>query len=423
MTEIDQQIAAAKAAQRSGKASEAWRMLEKVLVEAPSNPAVLNSLGVLALDLGDAQRAADLHRRATDADPAAPVLWLNLARAQRQLSDNEGERVSLTRALAIDGLFFMALLRKAELHQRLGETGLANSTWQGALATAPQDPPPALAAVLAEGAAFVAEQTQVFSREIDEGLSAARYEASGDLRRFDAAMGHASGRRKIYTNECAGTHFPFLPADEFFDRKLFPWLADLESQTDAIRDELLDLLETGAPGFAPYVQIAPGAPENKWTPLDASMAWSSYYLWKYGAALADAHERCPKTVRALKALPLINLPSRSPSAFFSLLEPGAHIPAHTGVTNVRAIIHLPLIIPEGCRFRVGGETRTWKVGQAIAFDDTIEHEAWNDSKELRAILIFDVWNPHLTETERDLLQRYFDIADKSALNPGMLDGT
>ena len=96
-----------------------------------------------------------------------------------------------------------------------------------------------------------------------------------------------------------------------------------------------------------------------------------------------------------------------------MLKPHTRIPPHTGVTNTRAIVHLPLIVPPGCGFRVGGETREWQEGTAFAFDDTIEHEAWNDSDELRAVLIFDVWNPHMTAGDRELLLRYFASADAS----------
>ncbi len=88
---------------------------------------------------------------------------------------------------------------------------------------------------------------------------------------------------------------------------------------------------------------------------------------------------------------------------FSLLKPRTRIPPHTGVSNVRLVAHLPLIIPEGCGFRVGNETRQWVPGTAWVFDDTLEHEAWNDSDQLRAILIFDVWHPHLTAAERALI--------------------
>jgi aspartyl/asparaginyl beta-hydroxylase (cupin superfamily) len=96
------------------------------------------------------------------------------------------------------------------------------------------------------------------------------------------------------------------------------------------------------------------------------------------------------------------------------LKAGARIPPHTGVTNTRAIVHLPLVVPSGCRFRVGGETREWKEGQAFVFDDTIEHEAVNDSERDRIILIFDVWNPHLTPREQDLIVRFFALHSDTA---------
>ena len=100
----------------------------------------------------------------------------------------------------------------------------------------------------------------------------------------------------------------------------------------------------------------------------------------------------------------MDIPGRGPTAFFSILEPHTKIPPHTGITNARLTVHLPLIVPPGCRFRVGGETREWRAGSAWVFDDTIEHEAWNDSDAARAILIFDVWNPQLTLLERDLVR-------------------
>jgi aspartyl/asparaginyl beta-hydroxylase (cupin superfamily) len=85
---------------------------------------------------------------------------------------------------------------------------------------------------------------------------------------------------------------------------------------------------------------------------------------------------------------------------FSVLQPHTRIPPHTGVANFRLVVHLPLILPAGCGFRVGGETREWRMGEAWVFDDTIEHEAWNDSEEARVILICDIWSPRLSEEER-----------------------
>lgn len=99
---------------------------------------------------------------------------------------------------------------------------------------------------------------------------------------------------------------------------------------------------------------------------------------------------CPVVTQTLSRLPLADSPGFAPTAFFSVLSPGAHIPPHTGSTNARAIVHLPLIVPDGCSFRVGNEPRDWKSGKAWVFDDSIEHEAWNRSDKTRVILIFDV---------------------------------
>ena len=88
---------------------------------------------------------------------------------------------------------------------------------------------------------------------------------------------------------------------------------------------------------------------------------------------------------------------------FSILDAKTRIPPHVGVNNARLIVHLPLIVPPGCGFRVGSETRSWEPGKAFVFDDTIEHEAWNRSDELRAVLIFDVWHPDLNEAERRMI--------------------
>ena len=91
------------------------------------------------------------------------------------------------------------------------------------------------------------------------------------------------------------------------------------------------------------------------------------------------------------------------AAMFSLLSPRTTIPPHVGVSNTRVVSHLALISPENCSFRVGNDTRQWVPGKAWVFDDTIEHEARNDSDKLRVVLIFDVWHPHLTPPERALI--------------------
>lgn len=103
---------------------------------------------------------------------------------------------------------------------------------------------------------------------------------------------------------------------------------------------------------------------------------------------------------SLSKLPQPDIPGGGPNAMFSLLAPQTHIPAHTGINNARLVCHLPLIVPEGCWFRVGSQIRKWEPGKLLIFDDTVEHEAMNPSDQLRVVLIFDVWHPALSDQEK-----------------------
>jgi aspartyl/asparaginyl beta-hydroxylase (cupin superfamily) len=411
--EIQRRLGAARDARRAGRADEAARLLEGLLDDTGEHPAALNALGLNALAGGDHGAAADFFRRAVAADPASPELWMNLARAHREQGDDPAERAALEGALAIDQRHFMALVRMAELLERTGDQAGAAERWTGVLAMANllEQRTPALEAMLEHAGEQVARQRETFAAILDEGLRDARSAVPApDRRRFEACIDHVLGRRRIYANECAGLHFPFLPAEEFFERGHFPWLERIEDKTEIIRAELEALLAAGDGGFLPYVAMEPGTPANKWTALDHNLDWGALHLWKDGRRNDEACARAPRTAEAVEALPLSDLPGRTPTVFFSLLRPGTHLPAHTGVSNVRTIIHLPLIVPPGCAFRVGGETREWEVGRAWAFDDTIEHEAWNRSDRVRAILIFDVWNPYISEAERGLLRGFFAAA-------------
>lgn len=409
----------AQAAARAGHAGQARKALEAALALAPQHPITLNALAVRLLADGEAGAAAHFLKRAIIRDARAPELQLNLAKAHRLLRDAAGERRALDAALAIDARHFAARVRSAEWHEQAGDRAAAAADWSGVLqlsAALTPDQQRQVEPLLAQARSAVADWTGQVAAALDEGLEEARSGvATQDRRRFEAAVDAALGRRRIFHPEPFGLHYPFLPADEYFPRALLPFLADLEGHTDAIRAEALALMDGGGEGFAPYVANPPGTPPDKWSELDHSTRWSALYLHKDGALDEAALARFPATAAALAGLPLNDVPGRGPTVFFSLLKAGARIPPHTGVTNTRTIVHLPLIVPPDCGFRVGGETRAWVEGEAFGFDDTIEHEAWNASDEPRVVLILDVWNPYLTAAERDLLRAYYSAADASGL--------
>lgn len=381
--------------------------------------AAANRQGMAALQAGDGTAAAAHFARAIAADPHSGALRRNLASACRAANDAAGERAALEAAIAIDQRDFMAWLRKAELHERLGEQGPALAAWNAAVQlSASLNPlPPPLAPLIQHGRDFISRATADIAAAVDSALAPMLADADpASARRAAAFAAHALEGRPVYQNQCAGLFYPFLPADEFFDDHHFPWFAEFESQTGVIRTELQALLADPGDALRPYVRMGEGAPASIWTPLDNRLDWGACFLWEYGVANQPVLDRCPATAAALAAIPGSRIAGRSPSAFFSLLRPHTRIPPHTGVTNTRAIVHLPLIVPPGCGFRVGGDVRPWVEGKAFAFDDTIEHEAWNDSDQLRAVLICDVWNPHLSPIEQAMIAAYFAAADATGFS-------
>jgi len=394
-------------AQRRSKA-EATKLIELALARAPRHPRVLNSVGGYLYRTGDAARAREIYERALAIDASSKVVWLNLAAACCALGDTAAEGAAIERALALDPRYLLALLQKGDLMERLGKPKSAALVYGAAIATvAPGTQLPSPIVTKLEHAQKVIETN---SRELEafleQEVAAVRQQHAGeDQHRYDACRDVYLGKRRVYASEPGKLLFPYLPAIEYFPRAHFPWLEALEAATEDIAAEAVAVLASDRSGFSPYVDFPPDAPIDQWAELNHSMDWSVYSLWRDGARFEDHIAKCPKTAAVLAKLPLCDIPNYAPCAFFSVLTPRTHLPAHTGTTNTRSIVHLPLVIPEGCRFRVGSETRVWEKGKAWVFDDTIEHEAWNDSGETRIILICDIWNPLLSAAERDLVRK------------------
>jgi aspartate beta-hydroxylase len=359
-----------------------------------------------ALRAGDSARALQLLDEAAVLDPADIDVPMNRALALRMRGDLLGAMKALEAALTIDPYSLLGLLSKGALFEQMGRPREGVKVYRNALKIAPPDEalPAHLRPVIARAREAVAADTAALNRFLREHTAGARAAFAGeDLSRFDECLDIFSGAKKAYVQEPLFLTFPKLPPITFYDRSHFPWLAALEAQTDMIRDELLAQLKTYWEKFHPYIQYPAGAPVNQWKALNHSPDWSTLHLWRDGRKDAANCALFPKTTAILEGVPMADQPGFAPTAMISVLQPRTHIPPHTGSSNTRLIAHLPLIIPDGCRFRVGNDTRPWTMGEGFVFDDTIEHEAWNDSDQLRAVLIFDVWNPLLSQAERELV--------------------
>jgi aspartyl/asparaginyl beta-hydroxylase (cupin superfamily) len=336
--------------------------------------------------------------------------YLGLATACAKLGDHGAALAAAEQVLALQPGNLRALIVKADQLSALGDSRSAASFYRAAVgaAPAPQEMPADLRDDVARASALCARYAEAFETDLRERLGSKGLDEPGS--RFSESLEILSGRRQIYFQEPRHYFYPGLPQLQFYPRKLLPWLDALEAATADIKAELVELMREDA-AFQPYLQRNARLPHTEAHGLFENPAWSAFYLWKHGELVAENAARCPRTVAALREVPLADVKGRSPSVIFSLLLPGAHIPPHTGEVNTRLVCHLPLVVPDKCHLRVGNETRPVAEGSAWAFDDTIEHEAWNGSDRTRVILLFEVWKPELSERERAQVRGLFESID------------
>lgn len=171
--------------------------------------------------------------------------------------------------------------------------------------------------------------------------------------------------------------------DPVLDLRDFAWTAALRANWQAIRDEAIAVALRGkaAPRFGTI-----SAHHRAVAEVDKC---NSVFLWRYGHAIEENIARCPRTAAVVRGIPGLN------SAFFSILAPGTHIPAHRGVTKGLITCHLGLIVPADgdVRMRVGDRVVRWAEGETLVFDDTYDHEVWNDTAGTRVVLLIQFERP------------------------------
>jgi aspartyl/asparaginyl beta-hydroxylase (cupin superfamily) len=355
-----------------------------------------------AMSRRDVKQATDCLEQAAELTPEEPALWMRIAGIRRASGQPIEALDAVHKALAIAPRDFTALLMRASLLQRLGHAE-AGEAWGHALAQKPASGiAPQLEPVVAEGekhhAAWIAQKEAALVKAMSAAEKRADEESRKRIARFRS---NAMRRTRAYHSEPTDYQFPELAEREFHPRRLFPWIDEVEAATPTMTAELRQVMAAERAELVPYVQFEQHVPMDQWRPLNQSRDWTAIHLMQHGRIIEANAQHCPKTMALLKKVPQPKVPGASPNAMFSLLAPNTVIPPHVGISNTRLVCHLPLIVPEGCWFRVGAETRHWKVGEAFVFDDTMEHEAANPTDELRIVLIFDVWHPGLSEVERE----------------------
>ena len=266
----------------AGRVAQSDRLLAQLAQAAPHHPAVLNELGIRMLDRGSAEQANALFVRATTADPRHPALWANLASSLRALGRREEERDAIDKALELEPRHLSALLQKGSLFEETGDIRNAARTYQNALDCIPAGAtiPQSVLDTVEHARRVVEADFNDLARALEEPLALVRARHDGrNQPRVDQCLNILMGRQKIYQSNPTWMYFPGLPAIEFFNRELFPWLDAFEEATEAIRSELMNVLVADSEGLQPYVDYPTTMPLDQWRELNRSRRWSAYFLW------------------------------------------------------------------------------------------------------------------------------------------------
>jgi aspartate beta-hydroxylase len=408
---------------RAGQIAEAERAYERVLQQSPDDAEALNVLALGALRRRDFPLALQLVGRAVSAHPGDMMSRYHQGRVRDEAGDARGALDDYERAVALRGDHPIARLHLASALDRTGDLKRALPEYIHALDQAQRQgrwlnaasTPTALQPLVERAVQLVRDA----KRNIAAGVLASLTAKYGPLElvrvnralrvylREESAVPPDPRQRPTYL------YFPDLPPSAYLDRQLFPWIEQLERQTDAIRDELLRLLPSDSGRERVFLNEAVESANLR--SAVGKPSWNGYYFYRHGKRHDDNCLACPVTAAAIDSLPLPRVREHGPEVLFSVFTPGTHLLPHRGVTNTRVVSHLPLIIPDNCALKVGGEEHAWQEGKVVVFDDTYEHEAWNRSGQVRVVLIIDIWNPYLTLIEREAMAEL--IAQMSQLQP------
>ncbi|XP_061661045.1 aspartyl/asparaginyl beta-hydroxylase-like isoform X4 [Syngnathoides biaculeatus] len=415
---IKAEVDAAEKLRKKGKVEAALRAFETLVQRHPQSPRAHYGKAQAEDDLAEKQRSNDILQKAIS--------------SYRDAAELPGATPDLVRA---------ALKRRAERQQFLGRMRGAVATLERLVRTFPEDVglkndlgvaylllgdnkgakkvyEEVLAVAPADGFAkvhygFILKSENKVAESIPylkEGLESG--EPGTDDGRFYFHLGDALqrvGDRSAYHWYQVGHergHFASVWQRSLYNvdgLKAQPWwtpnetgytelVKALEKNWKTIRDEALAVMDRNTGHFVPEE-------EN----LREKGEWGQYTLWQQGKKSAASCQAVPKTCSLLERFPEATGCKRG-QIKFSAMQPGTHVWPHTGPTNCRLRMHLGLVVPEdGCRIRCTDRTREWQEGKVLIFDDSFEHEVWQDAATSRLIFIVDVWHPQLTAYQRQTL--------------------
>ena len=385
-------LISARLALEAGDSRLCVATLENGLAKAGENADLRFRLALVHQREGRLKAAHDQYAKIVEHAPGHAGAWLKLGICKGEMGEAEESAMAVQRAV----------LLKPELREAADDETL----------------PAAMRAELKVAKRLLRER---YAQMVASSVAAAREGfPDADLHRLEEAFEFLQGkqRRLSHPDQRPGfLLFPDMPARPWYERGEFDWVEKVEAATPMILEELAGISAArgeGADGFAPYLHgVSKTRSKTTYTGEDFSvladsMDWNAFHLMKAGP-IDENIARCPGTAALMRSLPLAQARDYMPEVFFSVLRPGAHIVPHYGQMNIRLTVHLGLTIPQDCGIRVHEETRGWEPGRVLVFDDSFKHEAWNHSDQERVVLIFEVWNPDLSEAEIFGIQHFLEL--------------
>ncbi|KAL7876196.1 hypothetical protein AOLI_G00111590 [Acnodon oligacanthus] len=416
---IKAEVNAAEKLRKKGKVEEALRAFEALVQKFPQSPRSRYGKAQAEDDMAEKLRSNEMLLKAVNTykevadlpDTPADLIKAALKRcADRQqfLGRTRGSLATLEKLVQI---FPEDITLKNDLgvaHLLIGDNNGAKQIYEEVLAMAPND---GFAQVhygfilksenkIAESIPYLREGLQSGEPGTDDGRF---YFHLGDaLQR----MGDANEAYEWYETGYQHGHFtsvwqrslynvPGLRAQPWWTAKETGYtdlVRMLERNWMTIRDEALAVLDSSRGLFLPE-------DEN----LRETGNWGQFTLWQQGRKVGTSCQSVPKTCAFLERYPEATTCKRG-QIKFSVMQPGTHVWPHTGPTNCRLRMHLGLVIPRtGCRIRCTNQSREWEEGKVLIFDDSFEHEVWQEADSYRLIFIVDVWHPELSQSQRHAL--------------------
>ncbi len=414
MTDIKDKFEQAVNLANNGSFDQAIILLSQITNQTPEFADGWSLLGQVYLSDNQAKKAIECFITSCDLLPDNPWAFFNLGLAYEVDSNYEKSAKSYLRAFETSPSNARFLLFAGASFYELGKTNLALQLFSlGA------DMDPAVRTAFNNPKAD--EKTRQKSlladtalRDFFSKLHIDSLQKVGNPERIVSSLWVQTHNKPVYYKH--ENHRPWvfyapdLPQIDVFDHPKDDWCKKLEAAHNDILGEYLEFMDMSKEKH-PYVDKNSMLGE-KFNHLRGQDTWTAVHLYKDGKG-QECIKYFPKTIAALKDAPLVYFFDKPMEVFFSVLKPKIHIPPHFGTANTRLTTHLPLIIPsDKCRIRVNNHIHYWKEGELFWFDDSWDHEAFNDSEEVRVVLIFEAWRPDMSEAEIKAVKQSFEDRHK-----------